>query len=177
MASFVYERFPVFMLKWGDKMTTEQCQRLQRAVVEFEATQERLSQGDLTLCHGDAKSANLCFVGPEPRIYFCDWQYAHWGKGAQDLVFFLIASLPAGSPYLLPCIQQYYRAMTPHYTWFALCDDCRDAVLFFPLFVAIWFGTLPTDELIDKTFPATFIERFLAFLSFENDLSAMSHDL
>lgn len=177
MATFVYDHFPAFMMKWGDKMTAEQCQRLQRAIIEFATTQERLSQGDVTLCHGDAKSANLCFVGPEPRIYFCDWQYAHWGKGAQDLVFFLIASLPAGSPHLLPCIQQYYRAMTPHYSWFAFCEDCRRAVGFFPLFVAIWFGTLPTDELIDKTFPATFIERFLAFLTLENDLGAMSHDL
>jgi hypothetical protein len=181
MANFVYERFPAFMIQWGDKMTEAQCQRLRTAVAEFSNTQDRLSDGRLTLCHGDAKAANICFVtdSHENIPIFCDWQYASWGKGAQDLVFFLTASLPVSflrlhAPLL---IRHYFVSMAPHYSWFTFCEECRDAAGFFPLFVAVCFGTLPTDELIDKTFPATFIERFLAFLDLENDLNDIPHDL
>jgi hypothetical protein len=43
-------------------------------------------------------------------------------------------------------------------------NDFKDAVCFFPFFVAIWFGTTPEDDLIDKNFPFFFIKEIFFFL-------------
>jgi len=43
------------------------------------------------LIHGDIKSPNIFYdtkCGFEP--YFLDWQHCAIGKGAQDLIFFII---------------------------------------------------------------------------------------
>lgn len=39
-----------------------------------------------------------------------------------------------------------------------------NATKYFPFFVAIWFGTVDEDELIDKNFPFFFIQRLFNFL-------------
>jgi hypothetical protein len=42
--------------------------------------------------------------------------------------------------------------------------DFKNAACYFPFFVAVWFGTLSEDELIDKNFPYFFIVRLFNFL-------------
>jgi hypothetical protein len=37
--------------------------------------------------------------------------------------------------------------------------DLQDAICYVPVFIAIWFGTLPYDDLIDKNFPFFFIQK------------------
>jgi hypothetical protein len=41
--------------------------------------------------------------------------------------------------------------------------DFKNASYYFPFFVAIWFGTLSEDELIDKEFPLYFIKKLFNF--------------
>jgi hypothetical protein len=33
------------------------------------------------------------------------------------------------------------------------------------MFVAVWFGTISQEELIDKNFPYRFIQKYIAFLT------------
>ena len=42
-------------------------------------------------------------------------------------------------------------------------EDFKNASYYFPFFVAIWFGTINEDELIDKQFPCEFIKKLFNF--------------
>ncbi len=37
--------------------------------------------------------------------------------------------------------------------------DIIDAISYIPFFTAVWFGTVPDDELIDNNFPFFFINK------------------
>jgi thiamine kinase-like enzyme len=133
-----------------------------------------LSSTNLTLCHGDIKSANIFYkpIGEslyEP--YFIDWQYVIMGKGVQDLVFFMIESFDIGTI-------NKYRNLFKEYYYVKLLEfgvktysmeeykiDFDYSIKYFPFFVAIWFGTLNEDELIDKNFPFFFIQKLFNFIS------------
>ncbi len=41
--------------------------------------------------------------------------------------------------------------------------DIKNAMFYFPFFVAIWFGTTPNNELIDVNFPYFFIQKLFNF--------------
>jgi hypothetical protein len=42
--------------------------------------------------------------------------------------------------------------------------DFKNSIYYFPFFVAIWFGTVNEDELIDKNFPFFFIQKLFNFI-------------
>ena len=52
------------------------------------------------------------------------------------------------------------------YTYEDYLQDFKDAVCYFPIFVALWFGTTPTDELIDVSFPFMFIQKLVYFIDY-----------
>ena len=167
MSFFVKQQFPAFEKRWQSTLSTEQMEMIRYGVDDFEDVQTRLSDGDLTLCHGDIKSGNIFFHGPQHIPIFCDWQYVGMGKGVQDLVFFLIESFDSSymTQHQQEWIQYYYIDLDREgYSWTEYYQDIKDAVCYFPLFVALWFGTLSEDELIDKTFPYTFIQRWVSFI-------------
>ena len=101
---------------------------------------------------------------------FLDWQYVSIGKGVQDLVFFLIESFEIDNIKLnFPIFKNYYyRKLVENgivnYSFSDYETDLKNAVCYFPFFVAIWFGTTPQDELIDKNFPFMFIQKLFLFL-------------
>ena len=137
-----------------------------------------MSQSPLTLCHGDVKSANIFYtMNPVTNEYnndnyvpcFLDWQYIAHGKGVQDLVFFMIESFDID-------IIQKYKNLFKEYYYCKLLEygvvnyskeqfeqDFKTAACYFPYLVAIWFGTIPEDELIDKNFPSVFIKKLFSF--------------
>jgi hypothetical protein len=43
--------------------------------------------------------------------------------------------------------------------------DFDNSISYFPFFVAIWFGTVSDDELIDKNFPFFFIQKLFNFIN------------
>jgi hypothetical protein len=43
--------------------------------------------------------------------------------------------------------------------------DFKNAVCYYPFFVAIWFGTTATEDLIDVSFPFMFIQKLIYFIS------------
>ena len=182
---FVRGRWPEFSEKWADRLGETALAAFGRAVEGFDAAQARLSRGPLTLCHGDVKSANIFFDGAcEP--HFIDWQYVVLGKGAQDVAFFLIESFDAGfmRARRAELTDAYYDRLVAHATTSAggsegaagaagaalqtraqFEEELEVAAAYFPIFVAMWFGTKPADELVDLEFPARFVERLASFLT------------
>jgi HAD superfamily hydrolase (TIGR01509 family) len=174
---FIKSKWDNFKLKWKNILTEPQMTQAQTIVDNFQTTQNELSDKNLTLCHGDVKSANIFYkpidagnnVSYEP--YFIDWQYNAIGKGVQDLVFFMIESFEIEKMNIYKnIIKNYYYAKlreydVQNYTVTDYEKDFTNATHYFPFFVAIWFGTLNDDELIDKNFPFFFIKKYFNFIS------------
>jgi HAD superfamily hydrolase (TIGR01509 family) len=169
---FVRDRWPIFLDKWSYLLTKEQIGLAKDIVSRFDDIQLNMSDRNLTLCHGDVKSANIfyerCQNGSyEP--YFIDWQYTIIGKGVQDLVFFMIESFDIDviRKYRTVFMEYYFLKLLEYgvkdYSWVDFERDFKTATCYFPFFVAIWFGTVSDDELIDKNFPVFFIQKFFAF--------------
>jgi HAD superfamily hydrolase (TIGR01509 family) len=168
---FIEEKRGLFMEKWGNLMNERQREKWEEIIMNFGKIQERLATGDtLTLIHGDVKSPNLFYDiqnGYEP--FFIDWQHCGIGKGAQDVVFFLIESFDITEiKYNYPLLKNYYYKKVVEkgvqYSYDQYEQDVFDAISYIPVFTAIWFGTTPQDELIDKNWPYFFICKCLALI-------------
>ena len=171
--TFIDAGFEAFVDRWKYVLTEGQLERAEGIRGRFMEIQESLSTGEhLTLCHGDIKSPNIFYEKRgdgtwEP--YFIDWQYIAIGKGVQDLVFFMIESFDVPQMRLYaPIFKNYYYAKLMEYgvEGYSVEEYQRDfenASCYFPYFVAIWFGTTPQDDLIDKNFSFFFIQKLFAF--------------
>lgn len=183
---FIRERWPRFREKWGHMLTGDQLSLAGSIVDEFDAIQLRLSRGaTLTLIHGDIKSANIFYRLPSSSSssatdnhliepYFIDWQYICHGKGAQDLAFFMIESFSTGTlvRHFKEFKRHYYETFLSssgiwpqRYPFSEFESELRDAAMYYPFFVAIWFGTLETEDLIDADFPRAYISKLFGFYS------------
>ena len=105
-------------------------------------------------------------INNEP--YFIDWQYIILGKGVQDLVFFMIESFETDKMKIYKNLfkEYYYVKLLENnisYSKEEYENDFKNASYYFPFFVAMWFGTISEDELIDKNFPVQFIKRLFNF--------------
>jgi len=163
---FVKEKWQIFKNKWQHTLTSRQYNITDYIYNNFTEIQEKLSDKNLTLCHGDVKSANIFYKikNDSYEPVFIDWQYITFGKGVQDLVFFMIESFE-------PCKMRIYKELFKEHYYQQIINsginysrndynnDFVNATYYFPFFVAIWFGTLNEDELIDKSFPSEFISR------------------
>jgi len=169
--NFIKSKWNVFKEKWFTKLTEEQNKISEYIFTNFSSIQQKLSDRNLTLCHGDVKSANIFYKinGNTYDPVFIDWQYIILGKGVQDLVFFMIESFDIR-------IMKLYKQLLKEYYYVKLVEngilnyskeeyetDFINASYYFPFFVAIWFGTLNEDELIDKNFPNQFIKNLFNF--------------
>ena len=172
--NFIQSKFEHFKSKWYNVLTHEQLNIAQHICDNFSDIQSSLSDTNLTLCHGDVKSPNIFYKITQDQNtyepYFIDWQYIVNGKGVQDLVFFMIESFD---------IEQIkiYKNLFKEYYYVKLVNsgikydrndyemDFANASYYFPFFVAIWFGTISEDELIDKSFPFEFIKKLFHFYS------------
>jgi len=168
---FVRERWPIFQNKWRHVLSEEQIAMGEVIARDYDDIQLALAgPANLTLCHGDVKSANMFFEmtkdGYEP--WFIDWQYIAFGKGVQDLVFFMIESFDADRMKVWKgLLKEYYYVKVSErgvkYDRVYYEKDFENAAHYFPFFVAMWFGTISDDELIDKNFPYFFIQRLFSF--------------
>jgi HAD superfamily hydrolase (TIGR01509 family) len=169
--NFINDKWNKFKEKWKNVISS--FEKGDWIVENFHIIQEELSIGDnLTLIHGDVKSPNIFYNkdnNNEP--YFIDWQYICIGKGVQDIVFFLIESFTIDKIklYYPMFIQYYYIKLInngiTNYSYEEYLKDVKNAICYFPFFVAIWFGTTPEDSLIDKNFPYFFIQKLFYLLN------------
>jgi hypothetical protein len=168
-STFISERIDVFTEKWKFILGDKNIELSKEISSRFNEIQNALSDGALTLCHGDIKSPNTFYKGISKTPYFIDWQYISNGKGVQDLVFFMIESFtPDKIALLFPIFKQYYYVQLiengiKDYSFEEYEKDFRNAAYYFPFFVAVWFGTVPTDDLIDLNFPYFYIQRLFNF--------------
>jgi HAD superfamily hydrolase (TIGR01509 family) len=172
-SNFIKERWDLFKTNWTNIITEQQMSKAETIMNNFSNIQRLLSDKNLTLCHGDVKSPNIFYKPIENgsyEPYFIDWQYVCIGKGVQDLVFFMIESFSIDKLNLyFDMFKKYYYIKLLEYgvNNYSLNDyeiDFKNAACYFPFFVALWFGTLSEDELIDKNFPYFFIVRLFNFL-------------
>jgi len=168
---FVTSKWGVFKNKWANMLTNEQINIAEYIVENYSKIQNELSYKNLTFCHGDVKSANIFYKILGEKRYepcFIDWQYISYGKGVQDLVFFTIESFDISKMNMYKNLfkEYYYIKLLERGIKYERTDfdtDFKNASYYFPFFVAIWFGTLPEDELIDKQFPLDFIKKLFHF--------------
>ena len=82
--SYIEEKWNFFREKWSNILNEKQLELGDKIMKNYNNIQKKLSVGNLTLCHGDIKSANIFYNNlKEPT--FIDWQYIIYGKGVQDL--------------------------------------------------------------------------------------------
>jgi len=170
-SNFINEKWQLFTTNWNNVLTPEQIKVAERIKDDFQNIQNSLSTNNLTIIHGDVKSPNIFYrTDNNYEPIFLDWQYVSIGKGVQDLVFFLIESFDIDSIKLkFPIFKNYYYRKLiengiSNYTFTEYETDFKNALCYFPFFVAIWFGTTPQDELIDKNFPFMFIRKLFWFI-------------
>jgi len=172
--NFINNKWSEFKLKWLTILTVKQIEKVQYIVDNFQSIQNYLSVNNLTLLHGDVKSANIFYKPINDNLYepyFIDWQYICLGKGVQDLVFFMIESfeIETINKYKILFKEYYYLKLlengVENYLLNEYNKDFEYAIYYFPFFVAIWFGTVNEDELIDKNFPFFFIQRLFNFIN------------
>jgi len=168
---FIQERSGKFKEKWRGILSEREMGLFEGVVEEFSEIQRRLAQPPLTFIHGDIKSPNVFYdMANEKEPCFLDWQHCGIGKGTQDLVFFLIESFePNHFEWLFPLFKNYYYQKlleygVKSYTYSEYEKEIRDAICYVPLFTAVWFGTTPDDELIDKNWPYFFIQKLFVLL-------------
>ena len=170
--NFVQEKWPLFLEKWGFLLNEKQIEIGTTIVNTFHDIQEQLSINHLTLIHGDVKSPNLFYKyikENEYQPFFIDWQYICIGKGVQDLIFFMIESFEVSKLKILKdlFLNYYYVKITKKifdYSYEDYLKDIKNSVSYYPFFVALWFGTTPEEDLIDKNFPFFFIQKVFTCL-------------
>jgi len=168
---FIISRWVNFKNKWIHLLTKQQVEIGEFIVKNFLNIQQKLSDKNLTLCHGDVKSANIFYKildNDKYEPFFIDWQYIILGKGVQDLVFFMIESFEINKMKIYKNLfkEYYYVKLIENGVDYIKSDyetDFEYASYYFPFFVAIWFGTISEDELIDKKFPHEFIKKLFNF--------------
>ena len=170
--NFINEHWSLFLNNWTNVLTPCQIKKAENIKNNFQRIQDDLSNTHLTLVHGDVKSPNIFYNSDNMfSPVFLDWQYIAIGKGVQDVVFFLIESFDIDNIRInFPIFKNYYYKKLiengiTNYSYDEYATDWQNAVCYFPFFVAVWFGTTPHDELIDKNFPFFFIQKLFLFLS------------
>lgn len=168
---FIKKRSGKFKEKWGGIISEKEMELFDGVVEDFSEIQRRLAQSPVTFIHGDIKSPNIFYdMANDKEPCFLDWQHCGIGKGTQDLMFFLIESFePKDFVWLFPLFKNYYYQKLleygiKSYAYSEYEKDIRDAICYVPLFTAVWFGTTPDDELIDKNWPYFFIQKLFVLL-------------
>jgi hypothetical protein len=163
---FMSTKMGIFRTKWSTILSPQMLDKCDEIYAKFDIIQQYLSTGKLTFIHGDIKSPNIFYdstMNNEP--YFIDWQHCAIGKGTQDLIFFIIESFDITNlDVLYPIFKNYYYKKlleynVQHYTFEEYEIDLQYSLQCIPFFTAIWFGSTPTDELIDPNFPFFFIKK------------------
>jgi HAD superfamily hydrolase (TIGR01509 family) len=169
--NFIDENWELFVNNWKNILSIRQLEIALNIKNNFQNIQDNLSNNNLTIIHGDVKSPNIFYdITKKFNPVFLDWQYIAIGKGIQDIVFLLIESFDVDKIKLnYPIFKNYYYQKIIYYginnySYEEYEKDICDAICYFPFFVAIWFGTIPEDDIIDKNFPIFFIKKLFFFL-------------
>jgi thiamine kinase-like enzyme len=166
--NFVNEKIDNFLVKWSYLIDDKTNHIFRTIAKNYQEIQNKLSSGNLTLCHGDFKSPNIFYRRSDYMPFLIDWQYIVEGKGVQDLIFLIIESFNDFKYFNIFIEYYYYKLLEYGITSYSREEYNKDihyAMCYFPMLVAIWFGTINQEELIDKNFPYYFIKKYITFLN------------
>jgi beta-phosphoglucomutase len=168
---FISNKIELFTEKWKGVLSEHSIQKCKDIFDDFENIQDNLANDNLTFIHGDIKSPNIFYdTSNDYEPYFLDWQHCAIGKGSQDLIFFIIESFNVSDIKIIyPLFKYYYYKKlleygVLNYSLEEYEKDLKNSLCYVPYFTAIWFGTTPDDELIDKNFPFFFIQKLFYLL-------------
>lgn len=162
---YIHQRYPIFKEKWSNNLTTNQKRIFDSIAKYFDKIQQKLAEGELTFIHGDVKSPNLFYDKMnDNNPCFIDWQHCGIGKGIQDIIFFIIESFDISKLINIYNLAiSYYKCKIEEYgikyNDIEYQKDIKNSLCYVPFFTAIWFGSTPTDELIDPNWPFFFIQK------------------
>ena len=169
-SKFISDNIEHFIEKWKFILNDKNIQILRIINKNYKFIEDQLSNGNLTLCHGDFKSPNIFYHVKNNNIILIDWQYIMYSKGVQDLIFFMIESFEINKiNQLFNLLTNYYyiqlqKRTEINYSIEEYKKDITYSICYFPMFVSIWFGTININELNDKNFPFFFIKKFINFI-------------
>lgn len=162
---YINQRYPIFKEKWSNNLSANQKRIFDSIAKHFNKIQQKLAEGTLTFIHGDVKSPNLFYDKMnDNNPCFIDWQHCGIGKGIQDIIFFIIESFDISKLINIYNLSiAYYKCKIEEYgikyTDTDYQKDIKNSLCYVPFFTAIWFGSTPTDELIDPNWPFFFIQK------------------
>jgi aminoglycoside phosphotransferase (APT) family kinase protein len=135
-----------------------------------------LTQGPVTLLHGDAHIGNT-YVLPEDKVGFLDWQVVRGGNWSQDMGYFAMGALTLEDRRACEAdlVEEHRRAL-------GLPEGRRpgreEAWLRYrasPAYgLPIWLSTLGTDGFQTHEVSATLVERYAAAFMELDSLGALS---
>lgn len=123
-----------------------------------------LSQGPVTLLHGDAHIGN-CYVLPDGGVGFLDWQVARRGGWSQDVAYFMVGALTEDDrrTHEASLLEIYREALTLPEGERPTCDEIRlhyRAAQAYGL--AIWLSTLGTQGYQTQAISLALAQRYAA---------------
>lgn len=156
--------WPEFRTKWATVLSPEALEAGDKIIANYQWVQDTISSEPRTFLHGDVKPPNMFMLsGNEPAFF--DWQYIAIGKSCCDILFFLVEGYSIEEVRVLePKVRRaYYDALVEFgvtdYSYEDLLRDWKLAAMYFPVYVAMWFGTVPDQHLVDSDFPKRFVPR------------------
>eukprot|EP01062_Namystynia_karyoxenos_P023925 TRINITY_DN19283_c0_g1_i1.p1 TRINITY_DN19283_c0_g1~~TRINITY_DN19283_c0_g1_i1.p1 ORF type:complete len:413 (+),score=107.14 TRINITY_DN19283_c0_g1_i1:93-1331(+) len=172
----VEEYWTIFKPKWQERLGPERIAVGEKVLKHYQWIQDQVSQEPRTFLHGDVKPGNMFMVphaGKDEKTRrwqgkipaFIDWQYTAIGKGCCDLVFFVVEGYTEEEcARLEPIIKAgYLESLRRHgvtdYSAEELDRDWKIAMMYFPFYVAMWFGTVADEDLVDPSFPRRYAPR------------------
>ena len=172
----IRRHWPAFKQKWSAVIGSEAIAAGEAIVRNFEFIQNHLASPPFTFLHGDVKPANMFLLkGNIPA--FIDWQYTKIGKGVCDIVFFIIEGYPEAKQREIEgkVREHYCECLRSHgvrgYTQQMCQRDWAIACMYFPVYVSMWFGTVPDEDLVDEMFPRRFVPRCFAAIMRNHSVS------
>lgn len=176
----IQRRWETFKPKWEKVLGAEMIQLGEKVQLHYQWVQNEISKEPCTFVHGDVKPGNMFMIPDEsgedviPERWrgmvpaYIDWQYTAIGKGCADLVFFLIegytedACAEMEEVVKAQYLQSLQRNGITDYTEEQLDRDWKLAAMYFPFYVAMWFGNVADEDLVDPAFPKRFCPRCFA---------------
>jgi len=163
----VVGHWPSFRAKWSAVLSPEALDAGEKIIKNFQWVQDTISSKPHTFLHGDVKPPNMFMMWDSECGVpaFIDWQYIAVGKSCCDILFFLVEGYDiAMSRELEPRVKKVYYDHLVHYgvmnySFEDLQRDWKLACMYFPIYVAMWFGTVPDEDLVDPMFPRRFVPR------------------
>ena len=171
-ARFQETLFPAAMKNFGDTLSPTAyrvAEKYSRGLVHIV---RQMTAEPYTLTHSDYRLVNMLLGGPPSarKITVLDWQRVAMGKGAIDLAFFAVLSLPteARRAWQWDLVERYHAGLLEHgigdYT-LAQCRRDYRLCAFAPTCIALAHGSRPPSQLdgpAGALLQATLVERAAA---------------